>query len=590
MCVCPLYQAGHADRSRLAASDVARTGIEVQTLWYRAPEVLFGDRGFGPPVDMWSAGVVLAEVSGCRFVENSHGTSGSQVSYALAVFGQLGTPACQELVGLSLFPKAAPQFRKKAWPGDVWRCLGPRGVELLEGLLAFVPGDRLIAETAGAHRYFCPEAMHLLDDVRAFAGRRHEWNILHGTLAAEVLQWLRADPVLQPGSALFQELQVDFHATGRANVKCEAGRKFIMAGAVGGDCGSNTMCGLSLRQPLPCNRVSLWLRAFRRRNREVCATMQALAKQVAWRLGPDKGANGEDFLGNSFDQWFATCGELVFVNAKMPHGGGWTEPDHQDGGASVIHMGLTLYGRRTLWCRQGASPPNLGASGRRYPSDVRLPNAPGTVYMGGLTGPVHQVCHGQAADAELLEVPGLGACSVAVMLRTSLFPKCRSRLRNTTPAPLPLFLGWSKVFRETFAGTPFILPTLAECEAEDVVEAGGSAHDGAAAQGEAGGSAQDRAVEGGSAQDSAVERGTAHDGGVGGGSAQTAVAGAATKNSGALQAVAVRETRVMEKASTPTAAGPLAAVEAPAAGQVLTTACAVDAASLKRRRCGKQPE
>ena len=35
---------------------------ELQTLLYRAPEVVLGLQGLGPGLDMWSAGLVLAEV------------------------------------------------------------------------------------------------------------------------------------------------------------------------------------------------------------------------------------------------------------------------------------------------------------------------------------------------------------------------------------------------------------------------------------------------------------------------------------------------------------------------------------------------
>lgn len=34
----------------------------VVTLWYRAPELLLGERNYGPPVDMWGAGCIMAEM------------------------------------------------------------------------------------------------------------------------------------------------------------------------------------------------------------------------------------------------------------------------------------------------------------------------------------------------------------------------------------------------------------------------------------------------------------------------------------------------------------------------------------------------
>ena len=32
------------------------------TLWYRPPELLLGERNYGPPVDMWGAGCIMAEM------------------------------------------------------------------------------------------------------------------------------------------------------------------------------------------------------------------------------------------------------------------------------------------------------------------------------------------------------------------------------------------------------------------------------------------------------------------------------------------------------------------------------------------------
>jgi serine/threonine protein kinase len=36
--------------------------VQVVTLWYRAPEILLGCKTYALPVDMWSVGVILAEM------------------------------------------------------------------------------------------------------------------------------------------------------------------------------------------------------------------------------------------------------------------------------------------------------------------------------------------------------------------------------------------------------------------------------------------------------------------------------------------------------------------------------------------------
>lgn len=41
---------------------VPRYTNRVVTLWYRPPELLLGDRNYGPPVDLWGAGCIMAEM------------------------------------------------------------------------------------------------------------------------------------------------------------------------------------------------------------------------------------------------------------------------------------------------------------------------------------------------------------------------------------------------------------------------------------------------------------------------------------------------------------------------------------------------
>ena len=169
----------------------------------------------------------------------------------------------------------------------------------------------------------------------------------------------------------------------------------------------------------------------------------------------------------TFPQWFASCGELVFVEPGDEERGFWEEPLHNDGGASVFHMGVTIYGRRDLVCLQPRGDPN-----------VLVRNVPGTVYLGQLTGPQHQVTHAASAQAEdLLEVPGLGRVGVNVMMRTALFAFNRARLRDTTPSPQAFFAVLHESFREALASQPLCLPSLADCIAASARDASPQAQD-----------------------------------------------------------------------------------------------------------------
>ena len=156
-----------------------------------------------------------------------------------------------------------------------------------------------------------------------------------------------------------------------------------------------------------------------------------------------------------------TCAEINFIDPGDVSRGFWREPLHQDGGASVIHMGLTLFGRRDLRLLQGGTLP-----------DVVLHLRAGSVYVGQLTGAEHQVLHCAADGHELLHVPPVGAYAVTVMFRTALFPYNRARLRNTTPSPSVVFERLVQHFRHSFSSDVFRLPTLAECLTSASVDGG----------------------------------------------------------------------------------------------------------------------
>lgn len=70
--------------------------LDIGTGPYRAPEALFGDKSYGPPVDMWAAGAVLAEC--CRnpptplFESRPAHEDGNQLGLILSIFKTMGSP------------------------------------------------------------------------------------------------------------------------------------------------------------------------------------------------------------------------------------------------------------------------------------------------------------------------------------------------------------------------------------------------------------------------------------------------------------------------------------------------------------------
>lgn len=122
----------------------------VQTLWYRAPEVILGDPCYTAAVDIWSVGMLMTELLSRRaplICERS------ELSQLLKIFFLLGTP---EKVGTQQVPSALPVFPRRRLRDSVTTLNydDPLGWDLLEGLLEVCPEERLTATEALNHPFF----------------------------------------------------------------------------------------------------------------------------------------------------------------------------------------------------------------------------------------------------------------------------------------------------------------------------------------------------------------------------------------------------------------------------------------------------
>ncbi|XP_078032731.1 cyclin-dependent kinase 4 [Augochlora pura] len=121
----------------------------VVTQWYRAPEVLLGC-SYATPVDMWSVGCILAELS--RLQPLFPGTSeGDQLDRIFQIIGMPSQEEWPENVSLSwtAFPYRQPKPLSQIIPN-----LNDDGLDLIKYLLTFDPHSRLTAVQALKHRYF----------------------------------------------------------------------------------------------------------------------------------------------------------------------------------------------------------------------------------------------------------------------------------------------------------------------------------------------------------------------------------------------------------------------------------------------------
>ncbi|KAL4096366.1 hypothetical protein PRIC1_009726 [Phytophthora ramorum] len=101
---------------------------EVVTLWYRAPEILLGQEVYSPPVDIWSVGVIFAEMVSKK-------------------------PLFPGVTKLRDYAPTFPKWRKKDMR-ELFPQLDEAGLNLLESMLHYDPSARISAKVALRHPYF----------------------------------------------------------------------------------------------------------------------------------------------------------------------------------------------------------------------------------------------------------------------------------------------------------------------------------------------------------------------------------------------------------------------------------------------------
>ena len=150
-----LQKATSQHRRKLRENQLA-DGIDLQTVFYRAPEILFGNQDYDGKIDCWSAGMVLAEVTGCRFhrtVANAADTK--PLAHANRLCRFFRRPPVTNLRA----PPAAPDAAQDGpqWPRATWEALGQNGMLVLDGCLHWSAADRWSARAALESPFFTPE-------------------------------------------------------------------------------------------------------------------------------------------------------------------------------------------------------------------------------------------------------------------------------------------------------------------------------------------------------------------------------------------------------------------------------------------------
>lgn len=116
--------------------------------------MLFGAKFYGPAVDLWSIGCILAEL----FLRVPFFPGSTDIEQLTRLFQALGTPTEETWPGVSSLPDYIAFQASKGTPmRNIFTAASDDALELLGQLLSFDPGKRPSAQAALDHAYFASD-------------------------------------------------------------------------------------------------------------------------------------------------------------------------------------------------------------------------------------------------------------------------------------------------------------------------------------------------------------------------------------------------------------------------------------------------
>ncbi|GAB2209506.1 hypothetical protein Droror1_Dr00026724 [Drosera rotundifolia] len=137
--------------ARIFGSPDRRFTHQVFARWYRAPELLFGSRQYGPGVDIWGAACVFAELLLRRpFLQGS-----TDIDQLGKVFAAFGTPKHSQWTDIEYLPDYVEYQHVPATPmRSLFPMASDDALDLLSKMFTYDPKARITAQQALEHRYF----------------------------------------------------------------------------------------------------------------------------------------------------------------------------------------------------------------------------------------------------------------------------------------------------------------------------------------------------------------------------------------------------------------------------------------------------
>ncbi|KAJ8610859.1 hypothetical protein CTAYLR_009133 [Chrysophaeum taylorii] len=165
----------------------------VITLWYRPPELLLGATrccdGYGPAIDMWSIGCILAELLAGKPI--LPGTT--ETDQLDLIIGLLGTPDAEQWPGIENLPlwdsfslkheededdggPVEADRKKQRKVRDRFAAFDADALDLIDKMLVYAPNDRITAKAARECAYL-RDAKRPNELPTLNAHSAHEWQV-----------------------------------------------------------------------------------------------------------------------------------------------------------------------------------------------------------------------------------------------------------------------------------------------------------------------------------------------------------------------------------------------------------------------------
>lgn len=141
--------------ARIFGSPDRKFTHQVFARWYRAPELLFGSKQYGPGVDIWAAGCIFAELLLRRpFLQGT-----SDIDQLGKIFAAFGTPKPSQWPDMVYLPDYVEYQHVPAPPLRSLFTASDDALDLLSRMLTYDPKGRISAQQALEHRYFSSQPL-----------------------------------------------------------------------------------------------------------------------------------------------------------------------------------------------------------------------------------------------------------------------------------------------------------------------------------------------------------------------------------------------------------------------------------------------